>query len=474
MKNRDARQYTGYKLSVIKFGGKGIGPNGKNIKTIIKRVNEIGKIDNHGPIVILSAPEGITDLAIRVGISHADPKIPKLDPSCLFSPYIKISERYMKGSHKDDFLAELKKCKDIVINTLKLVEPFNFIDRFRARILGYSGEILASSALSHVFCSQGIDSCNIPIDNWPIITDNNFENASFLRKESSRRLRFLLEPLEQKKVIFIGGFIGITADGIETTYERGGTDRTAVDLGILLKECFDVVVYFEKDDMVRSADPKIKGISRKELDRIHHLSYDEAMLAGQFGMRIVNPSAIRDILDSGLDIPLYVTDTNNPKRHTVIKKEELDEAGNPIKIVTGKKDCVILEMEKRKRDSLEDYLKYTKRYHDFLELSPYTKEGNSIARFLLLDGEFVRSNEKDIRAFDKNSTLEYGLGAITLVGNKMAKVPGIAGRAHSALEEKEINILDGFVQNPTSRVVIIVNENKLENSLSAIHSKRKY
>lgn len=474
MNNRDARQYTGYKLSVIKFGGKGIGPNGENIKTIIERVSKIGKIDSYGPIVILSAPEGITDLAIKVGISHADPKIPKLDPSCLFSPYFKISEKYMKGPHKDDFLAELKKCKDIVINTLKLVEPFNFIDRFRARILGYCGEILISSALSHVFCSHGIDSCDIPIDNWPIITDNNFESANFLREESSRRLRFLLEPLEQKKVIFMGGFIGITTDGIETTYERGGTDRTAADLGILLKECFDVVVYYEKDDMVRSADPKIKGISRKELDRIHHLSYDEAMLAGQFGMKIVNPSAIRDILDSGFDIPLYVTDTNNPKRHTVIKKEELDETGNPIKIVTGKKDCAILEMDKRKRDSLEDYLKFTKRYYDFLELSPYIKDGNSIARFLLLDGEFVRSNEKDIRAFDKNSILEYGLGAITLVGNKMAKVPGIAGRAHGALEEKKINILDGFVQNPTSMVVIIVREKKLEDSLSAIHSKRKY
>ena len=39
--------------------------------------------------------------------------------------------------------------------------------------------------------------------------------------------------LEKNDVISIGGFIGKTKDGIITTYERGGSDRTAADLGIL-------------------------------------------------------------------------------------------------------------------------------------------------------------------------------------------------------------------------------------------------
>ncbi len=473
MKIKSAPENEWDKISVVKIGGKGIGSYGENINRVLKRVKEIKEHDNYGPIVVLSAPEGITDLAIKVGKSYENPKIPKLDPLILFSPYIKMAETYMGDKFRESFLKELKECKEIVLKSLELVEPFNFIDRFRARILGYSGEILASAAIDYIFRSQGIDSYHIPIDNWPIITDNNFESANFLKEESSRRLKFLLDPLEQKKVIFIGGFIGITIDGIETTYERGGTDRTAADLGILLRECFNVAIFFEKDDMVRSTDPKIKGIDKEDLDEIHHLSYDEAKLAGQFGMKIINPSAIRDIQDSGLDIILYVTDTNDQKRHTVIRGKIQDNDGNPIKIVTGKKDCVIIELDKTKRDSLEDYLRYTKRYHDFLELNPYEKGGKSIARFLLLDGEFARHNEKDLRAFDKNSIVEYGLGAITLVGNRMAKVPGVAGRAHGALEEKNINILDGFVQRPTSRVVIIVNENNLDLSVSAIHSKRK-
>ncbi len=466
------QQNAGNRISIIKIGGKGIGQNGENINNILNRIMTIKERDKYGPVVVVSAPEGITDLAIEVGNSYADPKIARMDPSCLFLPYNNIANGYIKGEYKEELSNELKKCEEVVLKTLELVEPNNFVDRFRARILGHSGEIPTSVAIDYVFRSHKIDSDHIKIENWPIVTDNNFESANFLIEESSKKLKYLLDPLEQRKVIIIGGFIGVTTEGIETTFSRGGSDRTAADLGILLNECFDVIVDFEKDDMVRSADPKTKGINRKELDEVLHLSYNEARLAGQFGMKIVAPSAIIDIQESGLDIPIYITDIKNPDRYTIIGKEVKGEDENPIKIITGKEDCAILELDKTKRDSLEDYLRCTKKYYDFLELSPYDKDGGSLARFLLLDGEFVRYNEKDILGFDQNSTIEYGLGAIILVGDKMAKVPGVAGKAHGALEENNINILDGFVQRPTSRVVVIVKEGNLEKSVKAIHSKR--
>ena len=54
----------------------------------------------------------------------------------------------------------------------------------------------------------------------------------------------------------------------------------------------------------------------------------------------------------------------------------------------------------------------------------------------------------------------------------MAKIPGVAGKAYGALEENNMNILDGFIQRPTSRVVIIVREEYLEGSVHAIHARR--
>lgn len=472
MASRRIQQNKDSKITVMKFGGKCIGVDGKNIPVVVERIKTIKEDSNYGPLVVLSAPEGITDLAIKIGKSYADPNVPRISTENLFSPYIKIAQNHMNDACRAEFLDELKKCKETVEKTLELVEPDHFVDRFRARILGYSGEITTAIAFNYILKSKGIDSCHISMDNWPIVTDNNFQNANFLLEESSKRLRHLLEPLEQKKIILIGGFIGITNDGKETTFERGGSDRTAADLSILLKECFNVVVDFEKDDIVRSADPEIDGIDNSELDEINHLSYNEVKIAGQFGMKIVDPLVIRDIQESNLEIEIFVTDIRNPGKHTIIQKAVSDRSGNPIKIVTGKKDCAIMELNKSKRDSLEDYLKCARRHTDFLELGPYDKEGKSLARFLLLDGEFVRHNELELRAFDKDSTIEYGLGAITLVGDEMAEVPGVAGKAYGALEENSINVLDGFVQRPTSRVIIVVGEDFLDRSVSAIHDKR--
>ena len=61
------------------------------------------------------------------------------------------------------------------------------------------------------------------------------------------RLMSSFLAIDENDVVCIGGFIGKTPDGITTTYERGGSDRTAVDLGILFHKKYEVSIDFEKD-----------------------------------------------------------------------------------------------------------------------------------------------------------------------------------------------------------------------------------
>ena len=102
------------------------------------------------------------------------------------------------------------------------------------------------------------------LENWPIITDNNIESTNFLTSESNKKVEHLERLLDENNVITIGGFIGRTTDGTITTFERGGSDRTAADLGILLDKKFDVKIDLEKDSSVVSADPRIvkDGLTR--------------------------------------------------------------------------------------------------------------------------------------------------------------------------------------------------------------------
>jgi aspartate kinase len=365
----------------------------------------------------------------------------------------------------DDFL---KKSKNSIDEASSKKE---FLDETRSKALAFSGEVLMSHVLDLILKSNDIRSDTISLEDWPIITDNNIESTNFLLSESSSRISKLEEVLEKNDVISIGGFIGKTKDGIITTYERGGSDRTAADLGILFHKKYDTIIDLEKDSSVVSADPKIV---KKELEEVHELSYNEARLAGMFGMKIVDPIAIKEILENGVEIPLVITNMKSPNLITKIQRKPEDTSGHPLKIVTGKKNCAILRIESDMIRDLLVSLEKDKRYSEFIVLSPFTKDGIEFSRVLFLDGDYVKRNEKYILSFDALATIAYERGVVTLIGDEMWRVQQIASKASSKIGDAGLNILNMDAQEETSRIIIVIEdaENNVAKAIESIHSER--
>ena len=333
-----------------------------------------------------------------------------IDFSIVEKPYLKILD-YVNDDTKDlckgiidDFL---KKSKNSINEASSKKE---FLDETRSKALAFSGEVLMSHVLDLILKSNDIRSDTISLEDWPIITDNNIESTNFLFSESSSRMSKIEEVLENNDVVSIGGFIGKTKDGIITTYERGGSDRTAADLGILFHKKYDTIIDLEKDSSVVSADPKIV---KNELEEVNELSYNEARLAGMFGMKIVDPIAIKEILENGVEIPLVITNMKSPNLITKIQRKPEDKSGHPLKIVTGKKNCAILRIESDMIRDLLISLDKDKRYSEFIVLSPFTKDGIEFSRILFLDGDYVKRNEKYILSFDALATIAYERGVVT-------------------------------------------------------------
>ena len=323
---------------IAKFGGSTIGVDGISIPVIIQRIISISK--NAKVIAVFSAPlttvEGkrtsLTDVALELGNRAQEGK--DFDLIILRKTYEKIPE-LVSSEFQDECKKIIDDCLDKVrIELEKAIEKKEFSDEIRSKTLAYSGEILMSYVMEYILLSQGIRSKSVKLENWPIITDNNIEYTNFIVSESGKRIEHLEKLLEQNQVITIGGFIGRTTDGIVTTYERGGSDRTAADLGILLHKKFDVKIDFEKDSSVVSADPRIV---KEDLTDVHSISYNEARLAGMFGMNILDPVAIKEILENGISLPIVVTDMRNPEKTTTIKRKTTNDIGHPIKIITGKR-----------------------------------------------------------------------------------------------------------------------------------------
>jgi aspartate kinase len=321
--------------------------------------------------------------------------------------------------------------------------------------------------------SIGLKSSHVLIEKWPIITDDNFEAANFMIQESKHHVGHLIDLVDHSDVVSMGGFIGKTVDGLETTYERGGSDRTAVDIAILLHDHYDVKIDFEKDSAVLSADPRIV---KEELEHIQYLSYNEAKLAGMFGMKILDPIAIKEIDDNNLDIPIVITEMIKPNGNvTMIKKKPPGlEHANPIKIVTGKRNCAMVRIESIASSHLVASLQLDRQYHDFVKLSPYVIDDTEITRLLFLDADYVRRHERYIRAYCSQTEIVYGRGVVTLIGDEMWRVPKIASTASSTVSEHDLNILNLDAQEETSRILIVVEDKgtNVADAVRAIHSTR--
>jgi len=464
------------RLVIAKFGGSAIGVDGISIPIILQRINELKKSSK--VIAIFSAPltihdgekKSLTDIALELGKKTEKGQTVNVDE--IKHVYEKICE--LVG---DNYQVECQNTINTFLEKSKAAlniakQKGEFVDEVRSKTLGYTGEILISKVMNFVMKSKGIKSAAVDFDIWPIITDHNIESTNFLASESLEKIEPLEKLLQENDVISIGGFIGKTKDGIMTTYERGGSDRTAADLGILFHKKYETSIDFEKDGSVVSADPKIVT---ENLDEIKQISYNEARLAGMFGMKILDPIAIKEILEHGVDMPIIITDMKNPKKTTIIKRRPDEKNGHPLKIVTGKKNCAILRIENMSAQRLLESLENDKRYSEFVVLSPFTRDGIEFARILFLDADYVRRNEKYILGFDSLATIAYNRGVITLIGDDMWKVQQVASKTSAKIGGAGLNILNMDAQEETSRIIIVIEDagNNIAQAIRAVHSERE-
>jgi aspartate kinase len=477
------------KVIVAKFGGSTIGQNGDQIPTVIQRIKTMKK-EGEKIVAVFSAPvmeyegkvKSMTDIAINIGRKYASGQ--KVDSSIFYETYLNIAKKYISQEYFKEFEFHLQRFYNYVTISLNNVaENKRFIDVTRSRILAYGGEITMSYLMNYIMRSHGLKSDHADIDKWPIITDDNFEAANFMLDESKEHKKHFIQLLEENEVISVGGFIGKTIDGLETTYERGGSDRTAADIAIILNDEFKIQIDFEKDNVVLSADPKIV---KEGLESIRYLTYNEARLAGMFGMKILDPIAIKEIDDNNLDIPIVITSILNPSDITRIEKlvsnikkdfvdnVENDDNNSLIKIVTGKRNCAIVRMESIAASYLIASLEKDKRYYNFLKLSPYKVDDIEITRLLFLDADYVKRHERHFKAFYPKVEFAYGKGVVTLIGDMMWKMPNIVSTASRTVGDYDINILNLDAQEETSRILIIVDDidNNVANAIKAIHLQR--
>ena len=150
-----------------------IGEHGQGIPVIMDRIASIRKRDDRGPIVVVSAPKGLTNRTIEMGRQVAADHSP--DVTTLLAPYQAICEKYIREPFTTSFRENLAESFAEARNAFQRVgRNREFEGGDRAIILAHCGELLMSIMLHHILQSHGIESYNVPFTEWPLITDKNF------------------------------------------------------------------------------------------------------------------------------------------------------------------------------------------------------------------------------------------------------------------------------------------------------------
>lgn len=201
---------------------------------------------------------------------------------------IQRAAKLIASAHFDEVVVVVSAMGKTTDSLTQTVTQIGISDADWAEIISKGEETSA-----RVFCAalraQGLKAevFDPAYDNWPIITDSNFLNATPDLEETASLTSKYIAPLLGKVIPVVCGFLGKDAQGRVTTLGRGGSDTTA----ILLARCLsaDEIILVKETSGVLSADPKLVPDVRQLIKLEIHEMFDLA----QGGAKIVKPGALK-------------------------------------------------------------------------------------------------------------------------------------------------------------------------------------
>ena len=158
-----------------------------------------------------------------------------------------------------------------------------------------TGERISIALLAMALSAKGREAVSFTGSQSGIITSSQHAEAQIIDVRPYR----LVSELEAKKIVIVAGFQGVSCEKEITTLGRGGSDTTAVALGIALKA--EKVEFYKDVSGIFHNDPKIEA----DTPVYPTLSYSEALeVVHRTGGKILHPRAIK--LAQKNTLPLHI------------------------------------------------------------------------------------------------------------------------------------------------------------------------
>lgn len=168
-------------------------------------------------------------------------------------------------------------------DTLLSIVQKDCLDKEELDRLTSLGETISTLVIKSELEKKGYRCATIANSELGILTDDDYQNANITEVDGE----LILKKLDNADIVICPGFQGKTKDGKITTLGRGGSDLSAVAIGIAV-EASEVEIYSDVNG-IYTADPRIVPNAIK----LNYISYAEMMELSCHGAKVLNHRCVQ-------------------------------------------------------------------------------------------------------------------------------------------------------------------------------------
>ena len=302
--------------------------------------------------------------------------------------------------------------------------------------------------------------------NWqiPILTEGEHTNARIV----NMHVKNIQNYLNEKGVVIIPGFQGISKNADITTIGRGGSDATAVAVAKILKA--DTCEIYTDVDGVFSTDPNKIPVAKK----IDKISYDEMLELSSLGAKVMQSSAVQTAML--YNIPLEVKSTFTNRNGTrIFDQDNIDYSKSITGVAYSKDDAKItitgVEDKPGVAANIFEPLNNSQINVDMVIQNISSDQKKTDISFTIKRDDLL----KTLEILKKNKNIKYEniihnekVAKVSIVGAGMVSTPGITYQMFKALSEEKINIL--AISTSEIKLSVIIDEDNTLNAVKKLHT----
>ena len=314
-------------MIVMKFGGTSVA-DAERIAAAAEIVR--GRL-SRGPVVVVSALAGVTDLLVRAVALAREGQREALDPIladlarrhrwALTGGIEDAGRRHALGLEIDAAFEDLRQL-------LRSVRVLGEDTPRSSDALLAVGEVLSSRIVAGAFADRGLPACLVDAREVMITDARHGAAEPDLDAIAARVGPALAARVAAGEVPIVGGFFGATKEGKTTTLGRGGSDTTAAVLGLAL-QASEIEIWTDVDG-VMTADPRRVAAARA----CASVSFAEAAELAFYGAKVLHPASIAPAVRR--KIPVRVLNALRPHAPGTLIVEEFDASAPPLASVASR------------------------------------------------------------------------------------------------------------------------------------------